>query len=66
MHLWYTLGVRRTENTVQMRINDALKERAQKAAARLGLSVSALFRLALVEKLERMERQAPPGPADQD
>ena len=41
----------------QLRIEEELKERAEKAAQRKGLSLASLFRLYLIEGLEKDERK---------
>lgn len=41
----------------QLRIEEELKERAEKAAQRKGLSLASLFRLYLIEGLEQDERK---------
>jgi antitoxin component of RelBE/YafQ-DinJ toxin-antitoxin module len=41
----------------QLRIEEELKERAEKAAQRKGLSLASLFRLYLIEGLEKDEQK---------
>lgn len=41
----------------QLRIEEELKQRAEKAAQKKGISVSGLFRLYLIEGLERDEQK---------
>jgi hypothetical protein len=44
----------------QLRIEEDLRQRAEKAAQKKGISVSGLFRLYLIEGLERDEQKWPP------
>jgi antitoxin component of RelBE/YafQ-DinJ toxin-antitoxin module len=50
----------------QLRIEEELKERAEKAAQRKGLSLASLFRLYLIEGLEKDERKWGDGGAGKD